>query len=293
MKSQVSIEVEIEKVLTYFEVFKYPPTFDEIFAFLHSKISRSKLTEYLTQMEKLGQITSYKGEETRFSLTNKSTNFEQFEKKRYTSLVKIASAIEFFRVLTWFPYFRFVGISGSLSMLNGSDLDDIDICIITQPKRLWTARLVASFVALALGKKRFYGEKKAKDKLCLNLFFDVRDLDIPIQKRNEYIAHELLQLSPVIDRNNTYNLFLAHNEWITDFFPNVKMPKTITLPKKYFSFSFPFFGDVLEWFAKQFQMISIRKRTTTELITPTQLWFFPDDFEKKLKKKISLQQSTV
>ena len=40
--------------------------------------------------------------------------------------------------------------------------------------------------------------------------------------------------------------------------------------------------DSFEFVLKYFQVALIRKHRTTEVITDTQLWFHPEDFEKKI-----------
>ena len=46
-------------------------------------------------------------------------------------------------------------------------------------------------------------------------------------------------------------------------------------------------ADDLESKLKKLQLQLINKHKTTELITDSQLWFHPDDFEKKLTKKFT------
>lgn len=41
--------------------------------------------------------------------------------------------------------------------------------------------------------------------------------------------------------------------------------------------------ELLERLLKALQLFFIKKHKTTEIITDAQLWFFPDDFEKKMK----------
>jgi hypothetical protein len=42
-------------------------------------------------------------------------------------------------------------------------------------------------------------------------------------------------------------------------------------------------GDVVEYILKKFQLFLINRHRTKEIITKSQLWFHPDDFEKKIK----------
>lgn len=277
----MKLHAEIERVLAYFEVFNYPPTFSEINTFLSTSVSRSELTQKLQEMVKKKKIETSVLDEPRYSLITGSTNFEQIKKRSKISESKIRSVNFFFRLLSLFPFILFAGISGSLSMKNGRENDDIDVCIITSPGRMWTGRFVAVACAFLLGKKRSYKEKNPVDTICLNLFFDHADMMIPLQKRNEYVAHELLQLKPVLNRDSTYERFIYTNKWVKQLFPNVGIKK----PKESRQVKVTPFDDLVDTILKLLQLRSITKRQTSELITDTQLWFYPQDFEKKIKKK--------
>lgn len=277
----MKLQGEIERVLAYFEVFNYPPSFTDIYTFISASVSRSELTQKLQEMVKKKKIESSDHDEPRYSLTTGSTNFEQFKNRSEISERKIRSVNLFFKLLSLFPFILFAGISGSLSMKNGREDDDIDICIITSPGRMWTGRFVAVACAFVLGKKRSYKEKNPVDKICLNLFFDYANLAIPQLKRNEYVAHELLQLKPVINRGYTYESFIYANKWIRQFFPNIGIKKLKVVPP----IKVTPFDDLVDSILKLLQLRSITKRQTSELISDTQLWFYPQDFEKKLKKK--------
>lgn len=160
------------------------------------------------------------------------------------------------------------------------------------------------------------------NKVCLNLFFAEDDLAVPEFKRNTYVAHEVLQMKPIINKDNTYERFLRANSWVFKIFPNTKdflNSKSQTLnPKQYQNsniknsksfnfFNFLFFslfriscfgfrilGDWLENQFGQIEMYFINKHKTTEIITNTQLWFHPEDFYKKIqgltqKRKTDIQ----
>jgi hypothetical protein len=191
-------------------------------------------------------------------------------------------------------------------MQNAKVDDDIDLFIITAKNRLWTARLVAVFLSIVLGLKRPRGVKRAPNRICLNLFFDLADLAVPKQKRSEFVAHEVLQMKPLVDKDNTYILFLQVNRWVYRFFPNGEMLslklKVITrsvIPPRgkssklnlkiknlKFSSFFNFISDFFELIFKKIQFYLIKKHRTNELITDTQLWFHPEDFEKHLTSNI-------
>jgi hypothetical protein len=141
--------------------------------------------------------------------------------------------------------------------------------------------------------------ERHKNKLCLNLFFDEFNLKIPKRKQTEYVAHEVLQMKPLVNKNGVYERFLAANEWVDKIFPNVCQIFNYQLPifNKFSNFKIKnldliknfkfkisnYLGYWVESFLKHLQLFFINRHRTTEIITSSQLWFFPDDFEKKIQ----------
>ncbi|MCS6956816.1 MAG: hypothetical protein NZM02_03175, partial [Patescibacteria group bacterium] len=52
---------------------------------------------------------------------------------------------------------------------------------------------------------------------------------------------------------------------------------------KNYKFKIENFGDWVENLLKKFQLSLINKHRTSEIITDSQLWFHPVDFEKKIR----------
>lgn len=209
----------------------------------------------------------------------------------------------YIRLLSFFPQIRLVGLSGSISMMNAKEDDDIDLFIITAKNRLFTGRFVALVLAQLLGLRRHRQLAKLDtvNKICLNLFFDESNLKVPKFKQTEFVGHEVLQMKPIINKDQTYEKFLNANEWVFKLFPNaihtiskIKDQRSKTNSKfKTLSFKlgfniltliFELLGGLLERLLKSFQLTFINRHRTTEIITSSQLWFHPDDFEKKIKK---------
>lgn len=235
----------------------------------------------------------------------------------------------YIKLLSLFPQIKLVGLSGTLSMMNAKKEDDIDLFIITAKNRLFTGRFIAVFLAELLGLRRRrsnlrfmpalnrncsgsgFHVSRYTDKVCLNLFFDEKNLQVPQFKQSEYVAHEVLQMKPIINKDFVYERFLEANKWVFRLFPNAKNlinskfetlnTKQILNSKfqnskhfgklnflfwKLFRISclgFRILGDVVEFILKKFQLFLINRHRTNEIITNSQLWFHPDDFEKKIK----------
>jgi hypothetical protein len=184
-------------------------------------------------------------------------------------------------------------------MMNARDDDDIDLFIITAKNRLFTGRLIALVLAQLFGLRRSRDSEKTtpyplqpttySNKVCLNLFFDERDLSVPKFKQTLFVGHEVLQMKPIVIKGNIYERFLEKNRWVFKIFPNSRKVSSIKYPvssmkkilnTKYYILNTLF--NKIEQALKGFQLRLINRHRTTEIITPTQLWFHPDDFEKKI-----------
>ena len=175
-------------------------------------------------------------------------------------------------VASHIPFVQFVGVTGSVAMLCAKKNDDVDLCVVTRKNTLWTTRFLLVILAKWMG---LYGKT-----ICLNLFFDEGDLLIPEKKQNIYIAHEILQMKPIIDKNDTYNRFLYANRWTCSFFPNVQLRASRKIQN-----TGPSLFRTLEYVLKNRQINIIRKNKTGFMITSRQLWLFKNDFETKLKRR--------
>jgi hypothetical protein len=134
-----------------------------------------------------------------------------------------------------------------------------------------------------LGLRRKFGDRETKNKVCLNLFFDENNLKVPKYKQTIFVGHEVLQMKPIVDKDSTYHRFIKANDWVYGLFPNAEKDEPLNQSKRSMSSSLT--GDMVERVLKYIQLKLINSHKTTELITDTQLWFHPDDFEKKLNGK--------
>lgn len=250
--------------LKYFSFFKYVPTLKEYQLFSSTKKAKAKI--------KVVQGRVVNKSNQRF--------LAETIRRRQISLGKISQHHALLTFLGNLPWIQYLGISGTVSMLNANVEDDLDLFVITKANRLWTARFFVILITSILGVRRKPGDQNYQNKLCFNLFFSEDNLKIPHHKQSEYVAHEILQLRPVANKNKTYERLLADNSWILSFFPRVKIRRKHCPIAKRVT---PLFG-LLEWGLRHFQLLLIKRHQTTEFITKDQLWFFPDDFELRLAK---------
>lgn len=279
-------------VLNYFGYFLYAPSFEEIYVFFPKQIVKKDLAVFLNNEVKNKKILRLPNDRL-FRVFQSSSNLHSATTSRFlytlpqysitrlqSSKNKISAAVQIYVwMLKLCPLIRFVGITGKSAMTGIRSDDDIDLCIVTKHGLLWTTRFFVIVLAKLL---RIH----SKTGVCLNLFFDEDYLSISHKKQNIYIAHELLQMKPLIDKNNIYYQFLIKNRWLCRYFPNVPFVISMKIEiQNEVSHIDPIdIIQIIDRLFKSVQLPIILRNHVAFSITPTQLWLFKNDFEKKLKR---------
>ena len=303
------MEKEITSVLKFFSFFEYCPNFDEIYTYLSKKTSKIALKRALLNLERQNKIKIIYITENfiKYTLVEYSSPGRVIPRSKTTRDLAKSGTVRhltkrvlisknklknwkfkaYVKLISLFPQIKLVGLSGSISMMSATTDDDIDLFIITSKNRLFTGRFLALLTAYIMGLKRGIGQHKAPNKVCLNLFFDESTLQVPKIKMTKFVGHEVLQMKPIVIKGDIYERFLKENIWVFKLFPNAETVLKLKIKKLKFNENLKLkienFGDWLENLLKKLQLQLINKHRTTELITDTQLWFHPDDFEKKIK----------
>lgn len=271
MKEQ--IKLIIIDTLSYFDVFNYPVTLDQIYLFLHyNQIQKKLIKECLEEMSTIENKNGF------YFFSGKQEIALKRKLRKNDNCKKVLTAARYSNLLRMIPGVKMVALTGSVAMLNASADDDIDMFIITRKNMLWTTRLMATFITKILGIKREYKSRKNKDKLCLNMFLDERDMEL--SEKNLYTAHEIVQMKILYDDHKVFESFINKNLWIMDFFPKVFVKKrTGRRSKKWFEFMF-FSENLLRavnFSAFIIQYIYMRKKITNEKISLNRAFFHPNN----------------
>ncbi|MBI4062375.1 hypothetical protein HY410_00480 [Candidatus Gottesmanbacteria bacterium] len=206
--------------------------------------------------------------------------------RRYTSRHKWNIA---HRVAWWLkiiPTVTCIGVTGGLAMNNAKGDDDIDFLVITKPATLWITRLVTTLVLDLFSLRRRPGDKTYKDKICLNMFMSADALAVPEYERDLFVAHEVLQMKPLWDRNETYQKFLKTNSWVKKFLPTAWKEKNYELRITNYEEKSRSSLRLLEPLAKKIQLWYMRKRRTTEVISDTLIRFHPVDAREWIYREL-------
>ncbi|MBC7777658.1 MAG: nucleotidyltransferase domain-containing protein [Phycisphaerae bacterium] len=218
------------QALAYFEVFSYPLTPEEIFAFCaEPRSTREEVFDRLQSLVEQGSAFQFGG----FFQLKKEASWGGNRRDcncRADKFLPIARRVA--RFIGCFPFVRGVFVSGSLSKHCMRPDSDIDFFVVTAPGRLWLARTL-----LVLFKKIFL--LNSHKYFCVNYFVDTEHLEI--EEKNRFTATESVTLLPMWGRE-IYLDFCRANVWAWQRYPHFAQRPTVGIP----AYSRGFFKKLLE-----------------------------------------------
>ena len=124
------------------------------------------------------------------------------------------------------------------------------------------------------------------------MFISEDDLHIKKEEQDLYLAHEIVLMKPLFDRDNTYNKFIGENSWVKKFLPraiSIKYQVSSVKYKRYFKTQFHYFIRVLlnfvEYVLEKLQLSYMEKKRTSEIIQKSMLRFHSIDHRQIILKK--------
>ena len=200
---------------------------------------------------------------------------------------KIDKAEKAAQILSFLPTIKMIAITGALAMNNANEESDIDFLLITKKGSLWTTRLLVMGLLKIFGiPSRRYGDKRTKDKLCLNIWLDESDLVWSNKNRNIFTSHEISQIVPLINKDNIYETFLSENNWITDFWPNATNARAGKQKRENATKRKGLVIGLLEALARKAQYQYMENKITRETVTSTRALFHPVDWVSFISLKL-------
>ncbi|HKP31996.1 MAG TPA: hypothetical protein VJT83_04695 [Chitinophagaceae bacterium] len=204
----MTVHLSALKTLSYFDLFDYPITEEEIWLFMDQKVSAENLSEALKQLAEESMI--FRLDEF-YSIRNNPFLAQRRKKGNKHAADLLPKAYKICGFLYKFPFVRGIGISGSLSKNFAAEDADIDYFVVTKANRLWIARTLMHFykkLTFLFGREHMY---------CMNYYVDEEGMNI--EEKNAFTAIEVLTLVPVCG-NGTMEKFYVSNEWTGGYYPN-------------------------------------------------------------------------
>ena len=270
----------IVKTLIYSDIFDFPLTKQEIWKYLISKkkISQKDFLKLLKNKKTLSKNNFY-------FLRGREKIIKKRKDREQIGFTKIEKAKKIINLISIIPSIHLVGITGSLALLNSEKKEDIDIFLISSRGAVWITRFLAVIILKLSGNYRSRTERNVEDKICLNMIIGEDCLNINNKRQDLYTAHEIIQLLPIFERNNTYKQFLNNNLWIKRFMPNCMNKENIKINRKKEIKWLVSMLKVFEPFIRKLQFSSMEKYITRETVLDNFLAFHPIDYRGKIIKE--------
>lgn len=259
----------------YHNIFEYPLTFLELIRWLPLNPPRMD-----------AEVDCKNG--FYFIKNNESFVYRRLVKKRISKRKSIIAA-NAAKVIGLLRSVRMVGITGSLAMENANKESDIDLVVITKKGKLWSTRLASYLLLKIAGQPIRKPGKKEHGELCLNMWLDESNLKWRKNDRNFYTAHEILQIIPLVNKDNAYARFLKENSWVFGYWPHAHDGKLIN-------------GNFVRWEKTKINMFEdiffkmqvayMRKKMTNEIVNPTRAIFHPTRLSNSILGKLGLDKDS-
>ncbi|MFH0749973.1 MAG: hypothetical protein V1917_03635 [Candidatus Gottesmanbacteria bacterium] len=276
----VSLKRRILSAVLYADIFQYPMTHRELVRWIPTskQISNQTIQAALHVLVKQNVVRFV----TPFIVIKKHTSHIGIHAERLVcSQKKWKKAYVVARFLRLIPTVLYVGVTGSLAMNNADIGDDIDICIVASKGTVWITRLLATCVVEFVAKRRRPTTKNVQNTICLNMFISENALKIATDQRDAYIAHELLQMVPLWERKGIERKLLLANQWVKQYYYHAYAERlairVLRIPRKNV---WEQIVRLVEKPARHIQLLYMKNRRTTEVITDTVIRFHPTDMRR-------------
>lgn len=274
------LQKSILKTLAYSDIFGFPLTLQEIHKFLISS-EPSSLEEVRREIGDIGGTGEVGGY---YFLEGKEEEIAERNKREIYSKEKLEKAKRITHFLKFIPWIKLIAITGSLAVKNAREEDDIDILVVSSAGRLWLTRLsVTAFLTLT---NNYRHGKNIKNKICPNMYLDLKNLSVPEASRNLYTAHEVAQIVPILNKEKTYERFISENGWVNKYMGNLREVGDLgeNTGRR---------GNVildrLEGIAYRFQYNLMKKRMTKEVVGEGYARFHPGDVSNKVLAEFAIR----
>ncbi len=302
------IRQAVLRTVCYSDVFNYALTPEEIWYWLAdkdgNKFSKAQIARYLSNSRMMvrNKTSDYVCLQERKKIINLRVKRSEVSQNK----VKVARTAASW--LSRIPTVEALLITGSLAMNNAEDDDDIDLMVLTAPGCVWVTRFWCVIVMELAGMRRRprsawllpesnLGHKKegVTDKICLNLFLDRENLQMPSDKRDLYFAHEILQAKLIFTKSKSYGQFINMNSWIAGILPNALAQVKKDLKKNLrlsTASGAKKLDKIVVWLMRRFELplfwIQRRymsRRRSREIVTANTAMFHPFDYHSWVMKE--------
>lgn len=215
--TKLNFKEAVLATLAYFDLFEYPLTLNELTRYLFKlEPDQHHISVMVKESQKIRQRGSY------YQLADSKDRITTRHERELIAK-HLWKRVEKYRwVFKIIPYVRLVAVCNTLALNNTKEKSDIDLFIVTEPNRLFTARLLLTAALHLLGVRR--RGSKVTGRFCLSFFAAENHLiagKIAKKPYDIYLAYWLQTLQPIAGDRRVYeNLLEQNSAWLKQFFEN-------------------------------------------------------------------------
>lgn len=199
------INSAVLKTLAYADLFDYPLRLEEIHdGLLACEATVDNVADALQDWERRGVVEQH---HRLYFLRDRRQLVAVREQRQQQTLALLRKNSWLLWLIARLPGVRSLSISGAAAFENCKANDDLDVFIITAPRRLWTIYVTLVILLKLLGKRK---------TICLNCLFDQEHLRL--NERDFFVAHQIAFLRP-FSGGDYFRRFLLANAWIYSYLP--------------------------------------------------------------------------
>ncbi len=216
----MTVQTSVLHTLRYFNMFDFAPTLLEIRKWLLKHDEQAPQLHTIQQIaEQLDQIESKEG----FYFLKGREGLIHTRKQKYNfTEEKWKHAKPHIRLLAAMPHVRAIWFVNSMGWHNARKQSDIDLCIITAPGKIWSARFFTTMAMKLLRQRPF--EQTEERAICLSLYIAENQLDMEPYKIGEQDIHFSFwasQFYPIYD-NGQFQQYIQQNTWLQKVFDDLQ-----------------------------------------------------------------------
>ncbi len=223
-----SLEEAIVRTIVYFDLFSYPLTEWEIWKWQYHgevqsakcKVQKFELIEVIKALEKseaLKQLLSF--HDGFYFLQGRKELVDERKKRYVISDHKLKYVKKWLRFLQYAPFVREIAICNSLGYHNARESSDIDLFVVTDPGRIWTARFFLTGFLKLFRLRPVSGH--SANGICPSFFVDAAALNMEtfVLKPDPYLLFWTTQIMPLCGSQKLIERFGAENQWVEKELP--------------------------------------------------------------------------
>jgi len=204
-ENDFTVRDAVLQTVAYADLFDYPMRAEEICDGLFS--CRASLPEVQSALQSWQHDGVIEQDDRLFFVRGRQPILAVREQRRQNTQQLLQKHARLLRLIVNFPFVRSVSLSGAPAFENCKNADDIDLFVLTAPRRLWSVYLSLVVLTKILGKRR---------TICLNCLLDLEHLNIA--ERDFFIAHQIAFLRP-LSGVEYFQKFQAANGWTAQHLP--------------------------------------------------------------------------